>query len=62
MEYVELERNREIPLKGVPTIRTAPSRAALAMVVGPDAPTAHSMAFSVAPTLGRAKCTSPPSA
>ena len=24
MEYVELERNREIPLKGVPTIRTAP--------------------------------------
>ena len=24
MEYVELERNRELPLKGVPTIRTAP--------------------------------------
>lgn len=24
MEYVELERDRDIPLKGVPTIRTAP--------------------------------------
>ena len=36
------------------------SRAALVMVVIPCAPTAHKMAFSVAPTLGRESCTSPP--